>query len=48
MVASYVGLVPRQVFFFFFGGGGFRRMNFFGVMKILRIFFWGHPKIGLV
>ena len=23
-------------------------MNIFGGMKILWIFFWGHPKIGLV
>ena len=26
----------------------FRKMNIFGGMKILRIFFLGHPKIGLV
>ena len=28
-------------FFFFLGGGGFRKMNIFGGMKILCIFFLG-------
>ena len=38
-------------FIFFFGGGGGggggRKMNIFGAMKILCIFFVGHHKIGL-
>ena len=36
-----------QYLFFFWGGGGVRKLNIFGGMKILWIFFRGHHKIGL-
>ena len=38
MVASYVGLVPRQVFFFFWGGGVQKNELFWGNENFADIF----------